>query len=52
VGIGWITPERAPSVLAAGADACAVITDFLTHADPEARIRTWFDWAHSARVVT
>jgi thiamine-phosphate pyrophosphorylase len=51
VGIAGITPERAPSVLAAGADACAVITDFLTHTDPEARIRTWLDWAAGARVA-
>jgi thiamine-phosphate pyrophosphorylase len=51
VGIAGITPERAPSVLAAGADACAVITDFLTHADPDARIRTWLDWADGARVA-
>jgi thiamine-phosphate pyrophosphorylase len=50
VGIAGITPERAPSVLAAGADACAVITDFLTHATPEARVRTWLEWADGARV--
>jgi thiamine-phosphate pyrophosphorylase len=51
VGIAGITPERAPAVLAAGADACAVITDFLTHADPEARIGTWLTWAEGARVA-
>jgi thiamine-phosphate pyrophosphorylase len=50
VGIAGITPERAPSVLAAGADACAVITDFLTHANPEARVQTWLAWADGARV--
>jgi len=45
VGIAGITLERAPSVLEAGADSCAVITDFITHADPEARIRQWQAWA-------
>jgi thiamine-phosphate pyrophosphorylase len=43
--IGGITPERAPSVIAAGADSVAVITDFFTHADPEARVRQWLAWA-------
>jgi thiamine-phosphate pyrophosphorylase len=45
VAIGGITPERAPGVIAAGADSVAVITDFVTHRDPEARIRTWLAWA-------
>ena len=45
VGIAGITLERAPSVLEAGADSCAVITDFLTHADPEGRIRQWQAWS-------
>lgn len=49
VAIGGITPERAPGVLAAGADAVAVITDFMTHPDPEARVRTWLAWAEEAR---
>jgi thiamine-phosphate pyrophosphorylase len=39
--IGGITPERAPGVLAAGADCVAVVTDFITAADPEARVREW-----------
>ena len=39
VAIGGLTPERADGVMAAGADSLAVITDFLTAADPEARIR-------------
>lgn len=47
VAIGGITPERAPGVIAAGADSVAVITDFFTHADPEARVRVWLDWARS-----
>jgi thiamine-phosphate pyrophosphorylase len=45
--IGGITPERAPGVIAAGADSVAVITDFFTHADPEARVRHWLAWARS-----
>ncbi len=45
--IGGITPERAPSVIAAGADSCAVITDFFTAADPEARVEGWLAWARS-----
>lgn len=47
--IGGITPARAPGVLAAGADSVAVITDFFTHADPEARVRQWLAWAESVR---
>ena len=31
--------------LAAGADSVAVITDFFTHPDPEARVRQWLAWA-------
>lgn len=45
--IGGITPERAPGVMAAGADSVAVITDFYTHAEPEARVRQWLAWARS-----
>lgn len=45
VAIGGITPERADGVLAAGADSLAVITDFMTHADPAARVREWLTWA-------
>lgn len=50
VGIAGITPQRAPGVLAAGADSCAVITDFMTHADPDARVRQWVAWARSITV--
>jgi thiamine-phosphate pyrophosphorylase len=46
VAIGGLTPERADAVLAAGADSVAVVTDFITHADPEARVRQWL--AHTA----
>jgi thiamine-phosphate pyrophosphorylase len=49
VAIGGLTPERAPAVLAAGADAVAVITDFMTHPDPVARVRGWLGWAEGAR---
>lgn len=49
VAIGGITPERAPAALAAGARSVAVITDFMTHADPDARIRTWLGWADQQR---
>ena len=47
--IGGITPERAPGVVAAGADTVAVITDFFTHTDPEARVRQWLAWAAGVR---
>lgn len=47
--IGGITPERAPGVLAAGADCVAVITDFFTHPDPESRVRQWLGWAEEVR---
>lgn len=49
VAIAGITLERAPLVLEAGADSAAVITDFLTHADPEARVAAWVAWARSVR---
>lgn len=41
VAIGGITPDRAQGVWAAGADSVAVITDFIAHANPQARIRDW-----------
>jgi len=41
VAIGGITVERASGVLAAGADSIAVVTDLITHPDPEARTREW-----------
>jgi thiamine-phosphate pyrophosphorylase len=49
VAIGGITPERADGVVAAGADSVAVITDFFTHPDPEARVRQWLAWAEQSR---
>jgi thiamine-phosphate pyrophosphorylase len=47
VAIGGITPDRVASVLAAGADSAAVITDFITHANPEQRIGEWVTWARN-----
>lgn len=41
VAIGGITLERAPGVLAAGADIVSVVTDITLHADPEARTRAF-----------
>jgi thiamine-phosphate pyrophosphorylase len=41
VGIGGITLDRAPSVIAAGAASVAVITDLLTGGDPETRARQY-----------
>ena len=42
VGIGGITPDRAPSVIDAGADAVAVISG-LMDADPGRRVRAYLD---------
>lgn len=39
--IGGITLERAGAVLAAGADSIAVVTDIITHPEPEARVEAW-----------
>ena len=41
VAIGGITLERAPAVLAAGADSIAVVTDVIAHPDPEQRVSDW-----------
>jgi thiamine-phosphate pyrophosphorylase len=41
VAIGGITAERAPVVLAAGADSVAVITDIVTSEDLELRTQNW-----------
>jgi thiamine-phosphate pyrophosphorylase len=43
VAIGGITLERAPGVLAAGADSIAVVTDVLRNPDPEARARAFVE---------
>ena len=49
VAIGGITPERAPDVLKAGADSVAIITDIMTHQDPELRARKWIAVTESRR---
>jgi len=49
VAIGGITHATTPQLIAAGADSVAVITDFFTHADPEARVRQWLEWAQEVR---
>jgi thiamine-phosphate pyrophosphorylase len=41
VAIGGITLERAPSVLAAGASAVAVISDLITGCDPRQRVAAY-----------
>ncbi|ODR96607.1 thiamine-phosphate diphosphorylase [Methyloceanibacter stevinii] len=43
VAIGGLTPDRAAGVLEAGADTLAVITDIVTHEQPEARAETWVE---------
>ncbi len=43
VAIGGITLERAPAVLAAGADLIAVVSDVLRHPDPDQRVCAWLD---------
>lgn len=47
VAIGGLTPDRAPGVIEAGASSVAVITDFMTAADPDARIKQWIAWARA-----
>jgi thiamine-phosphate pyrophosphorylase len=54
VAIGGLNFERATSALDAGADSAAVITDFVTHDDPVARVSAWVAWSersvpHEAR---
>lgn len=41
VAIGGITVARAPLALAAGADSAAVVTDVVTAADPDAKVRAF-----------
>ena len=49
VAIAGITVERAPDVLEAGADSLAVVTDIVTHENPEARVTEWLELAASAK---
>lgn len=46
VAIGGLTVERAPGVLAAGADVLSVVTDVTLNADPEGRTRAWIEATH------
>jgi thiamine-phosphate pyrophosphorylase len=46
VAIGGITVESAPEVIAAGADAVAVIGDLLDSGDPEKRVRAYLAALH------
>lgn len=41
VAIGGLTPQRAPELVAAGADGIAVISDIVQAADPAAAVRAW-----------
>lgn len=41
VAIGGLTLERALDVLAAGADSVAVVTDVVSHPDPEGQVTQW-----------
>ena len=50
VAIAGITVERAPDVLAAGADSLAVVTDVVTHENPQARVREWLEFASAYKV--
>ena len=48
VAIGGLTVARLPGVFGAGADAAAVVTDIVRHADPEARTLEWLRAAEAA----
>lgn len=48
VAIGGITLERAPAVLAAGADSIAVVSDVLRAPNPDDRVRAWLDFFREA----
>lgn len=48
VAIGGITLERAPAVLAAGADSIAVVSDVLNASNPDDRVRVWLDFFREA----
>ncbi|MEM7619967.1 MAG: thiamine phosphate synthase [Pseudomonadota bacterium] len=43
VAIGGITQPRAPLVFASGADSVAVVTDIITHFDPETHVQHWIE---------
>jgi thiamine-phosphate pyrophosphorylase len=41
VAIGGITLDRVATVLSAGADSAAVVTDIVTSEDPDLRVKNW-----------
>ena len=43
VAIGGIKLEHAADIFAAGADSIAVVSDVTQNADPDGRVRAWFD---------
>lgn len=45
VAIGGLTPDRADGAVDAGANSLAVITDFVTAEDANARVKEWLAWA-------
>lgn len=47
IAIAGITVERAPDVLRAGADSVAVVTDIVTHEQPERRVEEWLAFVES-----
>ena len=50
IAIGGITLDQASAMLAAGADAVAVITDVTGHAEPERRTLEWLAWQNAVRI--
>lgn len=48
VGIGGLSVERAPGVLAAGADIVSVVTDITLNESPENRTKEWINITRSA----
>ena len=48
MAIGGITLERLPQVLAAGADAAAVVSDIVNAGNPEMQAREWLKVAAAA----
>jgi thiamine-phosphate pyrophosphorylase len=48
VAIGGVTLARLPEVFAAGADVAAVVSDIVTAADPQIRVRQWLEAADAA----
>jgi thiamine-phosphate pyrophosphorylase len=48
VAIGGLSVERAPGVIAAGADILSVVTDITLNPEPEARTRAWVAATRSA----